>query len=227
MTCTADRLKPPDRRRWPRVRNTALVGMKNTSHEKAYSPGRVPGVAPRTKRKEKTPLDKGGVEEFTKGLNMSIQSIDEYMDESSPVISPELRKEIEHIATLPGFTAVSEEEIYRCATRFDEESFVRGAIIDSMWKSARPTRRKKPIGFVYFIEAPETGRLKIGHSGSPKYRMESIQSMSPVKLRMIGVIPGSIADEKALHARFSAYRTHGEWFEYSRQIRDYIQGVCQ
>lgn len=49
------------------------MGMKNTSHEKEYSPGRVPGVAPRTKRKEKTPLDKSGAEEFTKGLNMSIQ----------------------------------------------------------------------------------------------------------------------------------------------------------
>lgn len=159
---------------------------------------------------------------------MTIQNIGEYVRGDDPIISRELREEIEHIATLPGFTAVSEGEIYRCATRFHEERFVRGAIVDSMWKMARPSqrRKRKPVGFVYFIEAEETGLVKIGHAANPESRMKSIQGMSPAKLRLIGYMPGSIADEKALHARFATDRSHGEWFRHSRQISDYIQEVC-
>lgn len=160
---------------------------------------------------------------------MSIQNIGEYVRGDDPIISRELREEIEYIATLPGFTAVSEDEIYRCATRFGDERFVRGAIIDFMWKSGRRAHRRKnkPVGFVYFIEAEETGLIKIGHATNPNSRMKSIQGMSPVKLRLIGYTPGSIADEKALHERFGIDRSHGEWFRYSRQISDYIQEVCQ
>lgn len=160
---------------------------------------------------------------------MSVQNIGEYARGDGPIISPELREEIEHIATLPGFTAVNEDEIYRCATRFRDERFARGAIVDSMWKAGRPSHRRKskPVGFVYFIEAEETGLIKIGHAANPNSRMESIQGMSPAKLRLIGYMPGSIADEKALHARFATDRSHGEWFRYSMQISDYIQEVCQ
>lgn len=78
-------------------------------------------------------------------------------------------------------------------------------------------------GYVYFVLAPEVGRVKIGYSEKPPYnRMIDLQVGSPVKLELIYSIPGGPLLEKGIHAKFDSYRLHGEWFEYTDSLKDYI-----
>ncbi len=67
---------------------------------------------------------------------------------------------------------------------------------------------------IYFIQAEGIGHIKIGFTGSDdaELRVVDLQTGSPVPLRLLGTIPGTMEDEKNLHRRFSLERVHGEWF---------------
>ena len=67
-------------------------------------------------------------------------------------------------------------------------------------------------GCVYFIYSPENNMVKIGTSDSAQRRYNTIKTMSPVPLIMIGSIEGSYEKESALHRKFNSSRQHGEWF---------------
>lgn len=67
---------------------------------------------------------------------------------------------------------------------------------------------------VYFLGCDESPLIKIGSAFDIELRLEEIQRMSPVKLRILGYIPGvSEAVERALHECFREGRKHGEWFD--------------
>lgn len=70
-------------------------------------------------------------------------------------------------------------------------------------------------GYVYFVEAMEgVGRIKIGFtSRNPFSRMEELQTGSPVRLRLHGIIGGSFETEAAIHRALHDCRLHGEWFD--------------
>jgi hypothetical protein len=54
-------------------------------------------------------------------------------------------------------------------------------------------------------------------------RLDSMQTGSPVQLRVIGVIAGVGQEhETALHRRFVAARSHGEWFHPVPELLAYI-----
>ncbi|WP_210381148.1 GIY-YIG nuclease family protein [Microvirga zambiensis] len=65
--------------------------------------------------------------------------------------------------------------------------------------------------YVYVVEA-QNGLVKIGCSRVPESRAALISAHSPVLARLIAKWPGSQAEERELHARFSEYRHHNEWF---------------
>lgn len=67
---------------------------------------------------------------------------------------------------------------------------------------------------VYAIGSPESTRVKIGRSRAVNERLASIQRMSPVPLAVLWTTEGGSALESALHDRFKARRTHGEWFDF-------------
>lgn len=73
-------------------------------------------------------------------------------------------------------------------------------------------------GYVYFIEAPEVGAVKIGYSEEPLRRLTELQPHSPVLLRLVFAVKGTYADERSLHERFAGWRIRGEW--YSTTSRD-------
>lgn len=76
---------------------------------------------------------------------------------------------------------------------------------------------------VYFIEA-ENGLIKIGVAASPKERMRTLRTMSPVSLRLVLVLPGlGAAGEADLHRRFAEHRSHGEWFRPAPELVAYIR----
>jgi len=66
--------------------------------------------------------------------------------------------------------------------------------------------------FVYFIQGIDGGLIKIGSTSDVKSRLKTLQAGSPVLLRVLGSIEGSLTGELGLHKRLAAYRTHGEWF---------------
>jgi T5orf172 domain len=68
--------------------------------------------------------------------------------------------------------------------------------------------------YVYIILAHETNTVKIGQSGNPKKRLATLQTASPNKLEIVGVITGSMQTEEWLHGLFRQYRRQGEWFEF-------------
>lgn len=75
--------------------------------------------------------------------------------------------------------------------------------------------------WTYFLiskEGPE--RIKIGRAFRVRDRFSSIQSGSPVKLALMGVLHGD--REQEMHERFEAYRMHGEWFDASEELLLFI-----
>lgn len=70
---------------------------------------------------------------------------------------------------------------------------------------------QKPIGFVYLMRHGRADTIKIGYSKNPKEREDTLQAEDP-DLNLLASWPGTKDDERALHARFSALRTRGEWF---------------
>lgn len=79
-------------------------------------------------------------------------------------------------------------------------------------------------GSVYFI-ADEDGFIKIGHARNVGSRLQSLQTASRQALRVVGSTPGSISDEKALHAKFASAHVRGEWFRPTAELVAYVAGV--
>lgn len=69
---------------------------------------------------------------------------------------------------------------------------------------------------IYFITARDVGRVKIGWSENPDERLKQLQTGCPGKAVIEATVPGADREmERALHAAFRPWRTHGEWFELS------------
>lgn len=144
-------------------------------------------------------------------------SADEYQD---------LFEDIKRVENLNGFKPLDRSEIDWFITQAPDLAIAKIQILNAMWREAHPGwRRKTRIGSVYFIEAPSAGVVKIGFSEHPRRRMESIASMSPLPLRMVATMPGTMADEQALHRRFEHIRSHGEWFYFTSEIEEFIGGI--
>lgn len=77
--------------------------------------------------------------------------------------------------------------------------------------------------FVYFIQCPVNGFIKIGYTTNVKHRFKNLKAGSPVELEMIGYIYGSKKVEESLHKRFKRYRKHGEWFEPSKPLMSFLE----
>lgn len=74
-----------------------------------------------------------------------------------------------------------------------------------------PTRAAKTA--VYFIQGVDGGPVKIGWAANPKKRLLDLQIGSPVKLRILGTIPGGRHHEAFLHKYFAEWHVRGEWFD--------------
>jgi hypothetical protein len=68
---------------------------------------------------------------------------------------------------------------------------------------------------IYFIQADGVGHIKIGFTDGDdaEIRLATLQTGSPVPLRLIGTRPGGLEEEKDFHRRFASARAHGEWFQ--------------
>ena len=76
---------------------------------------------------------------------------------------------------------------------------------------------------IYFIQAGRLGPIKIGHTNNGvEERLKELQTGSPDKLILIGIIEGDVKKEQELHKRFKNYRVRGEWFNNSPELDNYI-----
>lgn len=85
-------------------------------------------------------------------------------------------------------------------------------------------------GLVYFIEASELNRIKIGITQEDIVsRMKGMQGQSPAKLRCIGTIysKDAVKLERMIQRRFSKFWFHGEWFTFDDSIREYISKYAE
>lgn len=82
--------------------------------------------------------------------------------------------------------------------------------------------RKK---FLYFVQEMTNGPVKIGVSAAPLTRLSSLQVSNPRQLKMLGIRPGSHADEIDLHRRLAEHRIRGEWFNPAAEVLAAITGA--
>lgn len=62
--------------------------------------------------------------------------------------------------------------------------------------------------------------IKIGSSTAPMIRCKTFQAHCPLKLQVVFVLEGN--HEVHLHNKFANDRIHGEWFNYSQQIKLFV-----
>jgi len=76
------------------------------------------------------------------------------------------------------------------------------------------------IDMVYFIKAEN--KIKIGYAEDPSKRIPSIQTSSPFRLEVLLIIDGDYSVEKKLHSKFQEFRVSGEWFDFTEEIKAFI-----
>ena len=75
---------------------------------------------------------------------------------------------------------------------------------------------------VYIIRSGDRGPVKIGYAASPYDRLAALQTGHFEQLSVVRLLDGGVADERALHRRFSGLRMRGEWFSFCPSMMDDI-----
>lgn len=82
----------------------------------------------------------------------------------------------------------------------------------------------KVRGFIYFVLAPDVNRIKIGFTQKNNpLRLRALKGQSPIDIKLLYVMEGTRLIESELHNNFRAYHHHGEWFDYSDEIKSFLE----
>lgn len=73
---------------------------------------------------------------------------------------------------------------------------------------------------IYFIK--HTEYIKIGYTNDIQIRLSQLQVSCPVRLKVLGLIDGSLADEAVYHEKFKHLSTSGEWFKQTSELDEFI-----
>lgn len=76
---------------------------------------------------------------------------------------------------------------------------------------------------IYFVQPEGRPFIKIGYARNVGERLETIQTSCPEELILLGVLPGGFAEEAITQERFWHLHIRGEWFRYTKEIRNYIR----
>lgn len=80
---------------------------------------------------------------------------------------------------------------------------------------------------VYFLRSEHGGPVKIGISDDLAKRLVNIQSSRPDKVIVLAQAPGTVEDERSIHARFWHLHESGEWFQATDELLAYIKSVAK
>lgn len=81
------------------------------------------------------------------------------------------------------------------------------------------------MSVVYYVGARAVGRIKIGTTKDIRARMSRLRAQSIDNLELVYAEPGGLREERARHELFHHLRRHGEWFEWTKDIDDWIDTV--
>lgn len=82
--------------------------------------------------------------------------------------------------------------------------------------------RRGERSFVYVIQGSTGTPIKVGIARDPRSRLRGLQTGNPRLLRLLYVIPGGAAMERALHRQLASCRLIGEWFD-GEPVADFLQ----
>lgn len=111
----------------------------------------------------------------------------------------------------------------RFAAEYSSRLVANGLLDKAATPLARHTVRQK----VYFIENTFTRAIKIGLAKWPQKRLSNLQIGSADPLRLLAVVEGGPAHERALHSRWADHRTRGEWFSPHPEILAEIERLSR
>lgn len=94
-------------------------------------------------------------------------------------------------------------------------------------KKQKELLEKHKGNFLYFLHDKALNRVKIGVSTSPEKRKRTIETSTGLPLTFYGLWANAGHMETPLHHKFAEYRTMGEWFEFSDEIKQYIEEECK
>lgn len=87
----------------------------------------------------------------------------------------------------------------------------------NFWGCCRETSKDH----LYFI-SNGIGHVKIGRSAKPEKRLAELQTASPTKLELLFVGKNKGLLEKKMHEAFAELALHGEWYQLTERIEDFI-----
>lgn len=96
-------------------------------------------------------------------------------------------------------------------------------LIDHDFAKRTPKSLNYTRGKIYFVQAGEF--IKIGWALDPHKRIAHMQTGSAYEFKLLGLMHGSLIEEKIVHKRFSAFRVRGEWFKQTPELNRYIRAV--
>lgn len=76
---------------------------------------------------------------------------------------------------------------------------------------------------IYFVN--HTDFIKIGYTVDIRKRISDLQLSCPIPISVVGLIDGTIREEKVLHEKFKDIWSHGEWFRYTKELSDFIESL--
>jgi hypothetical protein len=79
---------------------------------------------------------------------------------------------------------------------------------------------------VYFVAAVDAAMIKIGKTVDLTKRLNTLRSMSPVPLELACSIDYDAGLERRIHQHLSDHRSHGEWFNATKEVVDFMRGYC-
>jgi hypothetical protein len=77
----------------------------------------------------------------------------------------------------------------------------------------------------YFVGEEDGDAIKIGFTTDLKRRLEEFRHYSPAPIVVRGLLFGSLAIERRLHAEFSAYRMHGSWYRREGDLAEFLNEI--
>lgn len=84
-------------------------------------------------------------------------------------------------------------------------------------------KRDPSVTNIYFLVANELNLVKIGRTNDVKKRVDFINTSSPVELELVSVLRGvDPIQEQLIHEKFKVFRTRGEWFHLSDELRAFV-----
>ena len=75
---------------------------------------------------------------------------------------------------------------------------------------------------VYFVEAGDSGKVKIGTSMCVKNRLSQLQGASPERMSLLLSIEGGQRVESEIHKLYKAERIRREWFSKSGALAQFL-----